>query len=281
MKVAYDFLCLDERDSPNIKELSGKTREQIKNNTNKRYFGLCGVIIPGALYPQLNIDGRTIQEKLLGKGKYQPFHYVEILNCKGSWAWIGKDQNKYRSTKDLLNHFCSKNKYTIIGSFVDKTQIALTYGKYVNKKLREINRIRPNLARPSTPRTVNLYIIALKVILRKYYNFLIKRKKKGLIIAEARGEKEDRLLLDAFYTFQKSGAGYLSGKQIRESITDLLIVRKNQNHIGCQLADLITYPTYDYFVPDHNTRSDHFIKRGSIKNKVHIIDIFPKKQKRS
>lgn len=111
--------------------------------------------------------------------------------------------------------------------------------------------------------------------MQKYYNYLSQRKRRGLIIAEARGEKEDKLLLDTFYTFQKSGAGYLSGKEIREYITDLLIVRKNQNHIGCQLADLITYPTYDYFIPQHNVRTDHFIKKESIENKIFNVGIFP------
>lgn len=48
MKTAFDFLCIDEHDSPNLTELNGKTRLEIKDLRNKRYFGICGVNIPGA-----------------------------------------------------------------------------------------------------------------------------------------------------------------------------------------------------------------------------------------
>lgn len=280
MKYAHDFLCLDERDSPNLSELAGKSRSEVKNNINKRHFGICGVIIPGSLYPELNVEGRKIQERVLNPGVYLPFHYVEILNKKEKWAWTGKDQGKYKSLCTLLNNLVLKTKFKIIASFVNKTELAIQYGRFTDKKLVGINRLRPNLFGPSTPKTINLYTIALKVIIQKFYDYLSDRKKRGLIIAEARGEKEDKLLLDAFYNFQKSGAGTLSGKQIRTHITDLLIIRKSQNHIGCQLADLITYPLYDYFVPGHNTRVDHFIKQNSIESKIFSIDVFPRATKK-
>ena len=277
MKISYDFLCLDERDSPNLTELRNKSRKEIRENKNRRYFGICGVIIPGAVYPELNIEGRRIQEKLLGKNTYHPFHYVEILNNSGFFAFLGKNPSKKQSLIAKLNNLIYKNNFKIISSFVDKQLIALNYGVFTKGKLTRINKIKPNLSKPSTPKTINLYEISLKYILKDYYDYLSKRKKRGLIIAEARGEKEDKELLNAFYLYHKIGAGSLSSKQIRERITDLLIIRKSQNHLGIQLADLITYPLYDKFVPNHNIRKDHLIYRQTYENKIKSIRVFPKK----
>ncbi len=280
MKASYDLLCLDERDSPNITELRNKSRKEVREIKNRRYFGICGVIIPGATYPQLNIQGRKIQEKILGENRYQPFHYVDILNNKDSFAFLGKDSSKRRSLIDRLNNLVAQSKFKVIASFIDKQLLALNYGIFPKGKLARIRKIKPNISRESTPRTINLYEISLKYILRDYYNYLSKRRKRGLIIAESRGEKEDKNLLDTFYMYQKTGAGSLSGKQIRDHITDLLIIRKSQNHIGIQLADLITYPLYDYMVPNHNTRNDHFIKKETFEDKILSINIFPKLTKK-
>lgn len=198
MKISFDFLCIDERDSPNLTELYSKTRREIKEITNKRFFGICGVIIPGATYPELYIKGRKIQERCFGKEKYHPLHYVDILNNSGNYAFLGTDAHKRRS--------------------------------------------------------------------------VIRR---GLIIAEARGEKEDTNLLNAFYQYQKTGTGSLSGRELRSYITDLLIIRKSQNHLGTQLADLITYPLYDNLVPDHRVRKDHVVHFSNFKKKIKNVKIFP------
>jgi hypothetical protein len=273
MKTSYDFLCLDEHDSPNLTELNDRSRKEISNLKNKRFFGICGVIIPGAIYPELNIEGRKIQEKCFGR--YIPFHYSEILNSSGRFAFLGKEQRKRRQVVDLLNNLVFDTKYKILSCFINKSGFALKYGVFHEKRLSEIRRIRPNLSKPSSPKKVNLYEISLKFILSRYYKHLVEHKKRGLIIAEARGEKEDNDLLDAFYHYQKSGAGSLSGRELRSCITDLLIIRKSQNHIGLQLADLITYPLYDYFIPNHNFRTDHFIKENAFEGKIFSIDVFP------
>ncbi|OGG35249.1 hypothetical protein A2363_02365 [Candidatus Gottesmanbacteria bacterium RIFOXYB1_FULL_47_11] len=282
MKVSYDFLCLDEHDSPNLSELYAKSRAEIKGAPTRRHFGICGVIIHGADYPEVNVTGRRIQYRCFA-GNYIPFHYSEILNNSGKFAYLGTNKNKRRSLIDNLNNYLSHVKPHIIACFVDKHQLALDFGIFPDNKLAQIRRIKPNMSRPSQPRNINLYVFTLKVILGKFYNYLKEGRKRGLIIAEARGEKEDKELLDAFYNFQRSGAGSLSGNELRQYITDLLIIRKSQNHLGLQIADLITYPVYDYFVPNHNTRTDHFITKQFLERKILSLDIIPSipQQKRS
>lgn len=225
--------------------------------------------------PEINMEGRKIQEKCHGPNHFIPFHYVEILNNKGTYSFLGRDQAKRQSVIDLLNQFIKNNKFKIISCFIDKQQLALQYGVFMNKKLFEIRKIKPNVYQPATPKKINLYEISLKHILTEYYKYLSERKKRGLIIAEGRGKVEDRNLLNAFYRFQRLGVGSLSGKELRSYVVDLLVIYKSQNHLGTQLADLITYPLYDYKIPNHNIRNDHFIRPETFKDKIIKIKVFP------
>ncbi len=274
MKLAFDLLCLDERDSPNLSELSAKSRIEIRSITNRRHFGLCGVIIPGATFPELNLEGRRIQNRIHGMGKFVPFHYVEILGKKKSYAFIGKSPAKYQSLITLLNQFIESTKFKILASFIDKQKTALIYGVYKQDKLTLIKNV-PGLNKVCGPKEINLYQIALKRLMLDYYLYLEKNKRRGLIIAEARGEVEDLKLLEAFYNYQKSGIGKVAGRTLRQYVVDLLIIRKSQNHIGLQIADLVAYPLYDNFVPFHNCRNDHFVKKKTYESKILKVSVFP------
>lgn len=278
MKIKmYDFLFLDERDSPNLTELKGKTRIEIENLQNKRHFGLIGIILSSVNYPKLNMSGRRLQEKYFGKNKYYPLHYHDMLNNSGKFAFLGT--GKYRQSISMkLDYLLSVTDFKVIGSFVEKTSLALDYGIFTNKKLSFTRKIKPNISPKSEPDKINLYNIALKFLLADFFKYLKDRHRKGLIIAEARGDYEDSNLLDTFFRYQNEGTGSLTGKEIRENIIDLLVIKKSQNHIGLQIADILCYPCYDYFVPDHNARSDHLVRKERFDNKIVNINIFPTKK---
>lgn len=275
----YDFLFLDERDSPNLTELEHKTKDEIKKIQNKRHFGLCGVTLAGINYPKLNIAGRRLQERFFGKNRYEPFHYYEILNKCGKFSFLG-EQKKLKSFCDSLDYFIRNIDFKIIGSFIDKPGIAMEYGIFEQGQLTKINKIKPSISPKTKPSEINLYDIALKFLLKDYYSYLKERRRKGLIIAEARGKKEDASLLTSFFRYQREGTGSLSGKEIRENIIDLLVVPKIQNHIGLQLSDILMYPFYDYFIPNHIPRKDHIIKEERFLNRIIGFNVFPT-QKRS
>lgn len=275
MKVSYDFLCLDEFGSPNLSEFRNKSRKEVKNFSERSHFGITGVIIPGALYPQINVSGRRLQEKILGLNNFRPFHYSEILHNSRNFSFLGVNKGKRTSLVDSLNNLLKDTNFKIISNFVDKKRIALNYGNYKADKLISISKIKPNISKTQDPSNINLYEISLKFIISEFYKHLKNKNLRGLIIAEARGEQEDRNMLDTFYQYQKLGAGSLSGTDIRERISDLLIIRKSQNHIGLQLADLVCFPVFDYFVPNHKVRTDHFIKRDLIEPKIKALSLFP------
>ena len=179
----YDLLCLDERDSPNLTELKNKTREEIKNILNKRHFGICGVIIPADQYSKLNMYGRRAQEKCLGNNQYLPFHYVDILNNKNEYAFLGKYPNKRKSLISRLNYLVKSTDFKIISCFIDKSKLALEYGIFPEGKLQKIRKIKPNMSRITTPSRINLYEISLKNILKDFVKYLKDNNRTGIIIA--------------------------------------------------------------------------------------------------
>ena len=103
--------------------------------------------------------------------------------------------------------------------------------------------------------------MCLKHIVYEFYNYLTRRRlsSRGIIVAEARGEKEDTELRKAFHQIYYKGISSILPTQLRNIILDLFIVPKTQNYVGTQITDMLIYPTYDSLVQNHNSRSDHFI----------------------
>jgi len=93
------------------------------------------------------------------------------------------------------------------------------------------------------------------------YQFIADRRypARGVIVAEARGKKEDDELRSAFHKIYYCGVSSIKPKELRRKMIDLFIVPKSQDYIGTQLADMVIYPTYDSQVPNHSSRQDHFI----------------------
>jgi hypothetical protein len=178
MKTSYDIFAIDEIGTPNLSEFYGKSRKEIKSFKDRFHFGYRGVIIPGASYPELNIKGRKVQERCCGTGKYIPFHYVDILHNSKKWSFLGVNKDKRNSLIALINNLIKDTDLKIISCFIDKRQLALSFGIFTNGILSRVKKIKPNLSKSSSPREINLYEIALKFLLTELYIYLDKRKKK-------------------------------------------------------------------------------------------------------
>ena len=112
----------------------------------------------------------------------------------------------------------------------------------------------------------NLYLLCLRYLLVSFYNFISDRlhPARGIIVAEARGKREDDELRTAFQKIYYYGVSSIKPTQFRRIILDLFIVPKTQDYVGTQLADMIVYPVYDGEVPNHSARKDHFINFDTI-----------------
>lgn len=136
------------------------------------------------------------------------------------------------------------------------------YGTF-NRSGRPVNikKIGSNLFPKQPFVDYNLYLLCLRQLTIHFYQYLSNRRlsARGVIVAEARGKREDTELREAFQKIYYHGVGSIKPTELRRKILDLFIVPKTQNYIGTQLADLILYPTYDALVPQHGARNDHFL----------------------
>lgn len=93
------------------------------------------------------------------------------------------------------------------------------------------------------PRTDNPYELSLTFILERT-TFLSDNVgcKNVEIIAEARGKKEDSSLHNQHQLILSHGTAYVDSPRLKKRFSDIRFVKKEENNIGTQLADLTAYP---------------------------------------
>ncbi len=269
----FYFLFLDEIYTPNLNEFLSLPKDEIFNRKNHWHFGIAAVIIAANCLRDLNFKSRRIKEKFYPKINNLIFHYNDILNETGIFSDLHINLKKKKAFTSSLSSFLDNSDFKYTCAFVDKHELIKNFGIFdISGKLLRIKKIGSNLFPRSTIVDYNLYLLCLKRVLQSFYNFITKKetKARGVVIAEARGEREDTELREAFHKIHCSGIGSIKPTELRSIILDLFVVPKKQNYIGTQVADLILYPTYDAVIPSHNIRIDHFISYIKILKKKHI-----------
>lgn len=262
MVDSFYFLCIDEIYTPNLNQFLKLKKTDIFTHLNHWHFGIGGVIISAASLSELNVSLRKLQAKHYPKKISPVLHYNDILHSKDLYSDLAKDPRKKRSFTDSLCYWVNSQEYYFLASFIDSHELIKKYGTFDRDgNIKNIKKIRGNIYPQSLAKDYNLYSLALKFMMKEFYEFLSRKKfpARGIIISEARGKKEDIELRDTFYKLQCGSISTISPTNLRQTIVDLLIVHKNQNHGGLQLADLLLYPTYDAMIPNHSKRNDHFI----------------------
>lgn len=282
------FLCVDEIYTPNINSLLRLKREEIARHTNHLHFGLGGVVIPSSIMPELNMTLRKLQKRYYSKKKNPIFHYIDILHNRNLFSDLAIDAKKRKSIIDSLKYWISQVGFRFVAAFVDNHELIKQYGTFdKDGRLVNIKKIRGNIYPKSPALDYNLYSLALKFLLKNFYDYLSSKKyaARGIVVAESRGDMEDARLRDVFYQYQCSSIGSIKSHEFRQTIIDVFIIDKNQNHAGLQLADLLLYPTYDAVIPHHSVRTDHLWEYNAlIKRKVQGesgITLFPQITKSS
>lgn len=255
------FIFLDEIYSPNLNEFRNLNKKEIFSHINHLHFGINGIIVPASYLYDLYAKANRI------KNRYFPnqeiiFHYTNTLNAKEEFFQLAKNEVQKKAYTASLRSFTINADFKFISVFVDKHELIKKYGSFDNSgKIVKIRKIGSNLFPKSPFIDYNLYLLCLRQILASFYRFISAKKSpaRGIIVAEARGKREDSELRKAFQKIYYQGILNIQPTNLRRVIVDLFIVPKTQDYIGTQLADMIIYPTYDSQVPNHNARDDHFI----------------------
>ena len=93
------------------------------------------------------------------------------------------------------------------------------------------------------PRTDNPYELSLTFILERT-TFLSDNIgcKSVEMVAEARGKKEDASLHNQHQLILSHGTAYVDNLRLRSRFSDIKFVKKAENNLGTQIADLVAYP---------------------------------------
>jgi len=118
------------------------------------------------------------------------------------------------------------------------------------------------------------YDLALKFALERLL-FILQRtgQKKVVIVAEKRGEREDRELFVSFQRIVTAGTSFVDGERFRQIAFTLRFLPKNMNIVGTQIADLAAYPVARYALdPSKSNPAFDVIKPKFYRN---TLKIFP------
>ena len=146
-------------------------------------------------------------------------HSRDIRKAQGDFGFL-TDPSRRQPFYERINEIMSSCEYQIIAVAIRKDRHVATY-RY-----------------PADP-----YDLALLFALERLVSVLEgARQTEVVIVAEKRGEKEDRELHTAFQRITTAGSGFVEGARFRAIRWRLEFLPKSMNIVGTQMADLAAYP---------------------------------------
>lgn len=147
-------------------------------------------------------------------------HRKEIINCRGPFWRLRDDDRRESFNEDLLD-IIESAKFNLVVVVIDKLELKRRY-----------------------PDPFHPYHMALGFMLQRYCGYLNHINRKGDVMAESRGRREDTLLKNAYNHIYVHGDMHNRASFFQQVLTSkhLKLKKKSANISGLQLADLIAYP---------------------------------------
>lgn len=125
----------------------------------------------------------------------------------------------------------------------------------------------------------NPYDLALEFALERLLPLLESAHQTDvLLVAEARGKREDDELNLSFLRIINEGTSYIRSERFRKTHFSLTFMPKSMNIIGTQMADLVAYPIARYALNPHAqnpayqvVKENFYVGPGSVRG----LKIFP------
>jgi len=159
------------------------------------------------------------------------FHSRDIRRHQKDFTILA-DPDLRRKFYEALNSLIADLQFTIIAIVLHKEDHLVRYGDHAR----------------------NPYYWSLELLLERY-TFLVARRggkaATGYVLAESRGETEDRRLIDEYHRLQASSSSYNCDLR---SITSLWTLKKTENIVGLQIADLAAYPIASKVLRPHSSQ---------------------------
>lgn len=219
-------------------------------------YTLCGIIVRPYQADSLKIKADQIKYKYWNDTNIV-FHSVEIGQMKNDFSILNNPTIKKDFYKDLL-FFLNSGTYKVIIVSVNKEK-ASKQG-LDSKQIHEM---------------------AYDEMIMFFISFLAKEKLKGQIHMETSGGK-DVNFHKRFISYLSHGLPSLSltHSDVKELLTSISFVSKNNHDIETQLADLFAYPATRYFLHTEGTKAlitNSYEEKVSNILKLKLIDVKGKK----
>lgn len=219
------ILFLDESGDSNL----------CKINPQYPIFGLGGVILDEDYY-----NKRVITE--VDNFKIEIFDKREIILHSRLIRKKEKDFFCLRN-QDLWNKFNSE-----LANLFQNLNFSVI--SVVIRKKEHVQKYR----RPYSP-----YHYSLEIVIESFVKILYRLQRYGYIIAEARGKREDRELIEVFNNFVQNGTRFIRAHDIKNKNLKLKFHKKSDHITGLELSDLCIGAITQAVLYDNYSRQDYKI----------------------
>lgn len=226
------ILAIDENGIPSMKDLL------FPKNDLLQWFTITGVLFSKSDLQKFISDITDLKSKYWKNGCFNKkkvvFHSRDIRKKTGPFNPKFIDHSLF--SKDIMN-LISNNEFTLLSSSIDKFAHVRSY---------------------VTPYPV--YDLCLEFILERFCYKLNQSNKKGIIVVESRGFKENKLLLESALKIICHGNRYHESSFFSNIIGIYFNPKRTKNkklsYPQLELADLISYHIHNYIKT--NYASDEF-----------------------
>lgn len=216
-------LFVDENNSDNVKQITKKIQENKQISDNERYFTLTGCLIPSEDYEILKEEFDFIKNKYWVNAKYL---YEKIQQEK----IVCFHSREIRNRTNAFNMPDDRYKEFII----DLSKVI----KILNFKIITVN---IDVVRFIVEKNeMTLYEYAFMKLVQVYKREL--KQESGIIIIEARGKREDKLLHNYAVRLLKNGFDSIKGVFFNAKWNK----NNGRTYSGLELTDLCSYPIHKY-----------------------------------
>lgn len=209
-----------------------------------RYLALVGCWIRGDKYKQFHDDLTSLKQTHFPHNPDEPviLHREDIVACRGSFWRLHQQAAKQAFDDDWLE-LLHRTDFMLCGIVIDKLALRQKYW------------------RPFHP-----YHTALEFLLQRYCGYLNHVSRKGDVMAESRGGRENKELAKEFTRIWTDGDMQHDAEFVQRALTsrELKLKQKNHNIAGLQLADLLAHPLRLYVLTRNQattTQPTEFEKR--------------------
>lgn len=234
------IMFVDENGGNDLKYINKCLSNNSSPDINNIFFTVTGCIIHRHYLKDLIEDITSLKNKYWEEGLYSYknktkrvcFHSRDIRKKDGPFFL---DKDTYSNFMNDLTGFLESIDTKLISININKEQLCRKYHS------------------PFDP-----YEISSEFLIERYTKFLLENNTQGIIMLEARGAKEDRMLLQHLKDVIKSGTGdynrrYVQSSEFIKSIEGIYFNPKwclksefKKSYYGLEITDLFSHPIHCY-----------------------------------